>query len=249
MFTISNNGACKRFFQGVAFSALILSLSPSVMAGEDGSPFEGLYIGAKMTSMVTTSSFSHKLLADVADDYDPLFDDLASTSSSRGFAGGFYAGLGMTSGMFYAGVEAGFEVSRGRFNVLDDSVNTSTEEGVDNSNGPFGLYPRNIFSVAARGGVLLGNNALVYGLVGYESHGMKEFGIPDLTDSDKTRAEGFGGLRFGAGFEYLIMENVAFRAEYTQTKFGSKTFISGSDQFTYKPTTKMLSISLVLHMY
>jgi opacity protein-like surface antigen len=238
--SMKNLRTTKRIMMGgFAASLMVIASISSAHAGTDGSLFEGFYLGMKASSTVTTGNMRHILLAGRPAKYVPAFGDSFTLNSPRGYGGGLYAGFGMSFGTFNLGIEASFDISRGQFNMIDTDNKT------------FGVNPRNTFGLAMRLGVEASDSILIYGLVGYETQKMKITGFVDPADKENTLGEGFGGVRFGGGVEILIMENVALRVEYTQTRFFEKTFIKKTkkyDQFIYKPRNSSINVGLILHM-
>ena len=226
----------KTFVATTAGFLTVVAASSASFAGEDRSPFEGFYLGVRTTSTVTKADAAHVLLSGRKAKYVAAFNSILDQKSPRGYAGGINAGLGMSWGSLYTSVEASFGISRGRFEIRDDKKRT------------FGVNPRSTFALTARLGLLMSDDILVYGVVGYESQSMKITGLSNPSSKDSPLKQGFGGLRFGGGFEYMFAENMAFRVEYTQSRYGEKSFTAKFDKFTYKPRNATISVGIVLHM-
>ncbi len=226
----------KTFAATTAALLTVAATSSASFAGEDGSPFEGFYLGVRATTAVTKADAAHVLLSGRKADYTSAFNAILDQKSPRGYAGGINAGLGMSWGSLYTSVEASFDLSRGRFEILDDKKRL------------YGVNPRSTFALTARLGLLMSDDILIYGVVGYESQSMKIAGFSDSSSKDKPLTQGFGGLRFGGGFEYMFAENMAFRIEYTQSRYNEKSFTANFDKFTYKPRNATISVGIVLHM-
>ena len=79
-----------------------------------------------------------------------------------------------------------------------------------------------------------------------KSHGIDERSKPTDGLSYNQRLT---SLRYGAGVEVAVYENISLRGEYTKSKVGSDFYLDGSDKFTISPKTSRIMFSVVLHMY
>lgn len=217
----------------------ILSLTSLIMtnqafAGPDGSPFEGLYVGF-ITAKSTFSSTATYL--EVQDDEFPSnFDGIDSTVSKNSYGGGLFGGYGLNYGLFYYGVEAGLVVDKGN-TIYSDGVNTLK------------LSQSNTFDISGRAGITISDKVLVFGLLGYSGVNLKSRGVNDIPNENRDFNKRITSIRYGVGAEVAIMENIALRAEYTRSKIGEAFYPNGADQFTFKPKTSRIMLSVVLHMY
>jgi len=67
------------------------------------------------------------------------------------------------------------------------------------------------------------DNTLLYGLVGYQNTKFEAEGFWNGT-SVGTDDDTFGGLRLGAGIEYMTEANTSFRLQYHYTAYSDKTY-------------------------
>lgn len=217
----------------ILFTITLLGTN-NAFAGPDGSPFEGLYVGI---STAKSTFASTAIFEEVPkDDFPSIFNGIDSSSSSNSYGAGFFGGYGLNYGLFYFGAEAGFLVDKGS-TTYSDGVNTIK------------LSQSNTFEMATRVGMTISDKALIYGLIGYTGVSLKSKGVNDHGNDNRTYNTRVTGIRYGAGAEVSIMENIALRAEYTRTKIGDAYYPDGADEFTFKPETSRIMLSLVLHMY
>lgn len=205
-------------------------------AGEDGSPFEGAYIGLLTTKSTFSATGVQLTRSNV--DIPSAFGQINSATSKNSYGGGFFAGYGLSFGKLYTSAEAGFIIDKG---------NTIFSDGTD----IIKISQSNTFELSIRGGFHLTDKVLIYGLAGYSGSNIKSNGI-------NARQRGQSGLdfntrltslRYGGGIEIATFENIAIRAEYTRSSIGDALYLEGSNQFTFKPKTSRIMLSVVLHMY
>ncbi|MCC3861963.1 outer membrane protein [Pseudemcibacter aquimaris] len=210
-----------------------LTISPA-LAGPDGSPFEGLYLGLVTTknTFETTASYLEK----PNDDFPSNFTGITSGTSKDSYGAGMLAGYGLNYGPLYLGAEAAFIIDKGH-SIYSDGSNTIK------------INKSNTFDINGRVGFTLADKALVFGLIGYSGLNLKSKGVneqrADRLDYN-TRVTAF---QYGGGVEVAIMENIALRAEYTRQSVNDAVYRDGSDEFTFKPKTSRILVSAVLHMY
>ena len=215
-------------------SATALQSIPS-FAGEDGSPFEGLYIGLAATKSTFDATATHQNL--LLDDVPSNFNGVVNTNSGDSYGGGFFAGYGLNYGILYGGAEAAFLVEKGSSTFNDGSADIR-------------FFKSNTIDINLRGGVTISNKFLLYGLFGYTGAVIKSKGVNgDIEDRVVSYNRRVTGYRYGGGVEVAFMENLAARLEYTKANIGNAVFADGSDQFTVKPRTSRIMFSVVLHMY
>ena len=223
----------------IFFSILIIStlslFGVQAQAGVDGSPFEGLYVGF-VTSKSTFSSTGSHLDAGIADT-PSVFNGITSAKSKNSYGGGLFAGYGLNYGIFYTGAEAAFIIDKGSTTYSDGTTSIR-------------FYKSNTFDINLRGGVTLSDKALLFGLVGYTGVNLKSLGTNGQKDQgglDYNKR--LTGIQFGGGVELAFMENIAIRAEYTRAHINDIVYLNGSDEFTIKPKTSRIMLSVILHMY
>lgn len=221
----------------IKFCALIaasLFVATPAYAGPDGSPFEGLYLGVSLVKNTFESTATYEENLD--DNFPSNFTGITDSSSSNSYGAGILAGYGLNYGVLYYGAEAAFIIDKGS-STYTDGTNTIR------------LGKSNSLDVNGRLGVTLSDKALLYGLVGYSGISLKSKGVNELSAETRNFNTRATGLKFGAGVELAVMENIAIRAEYTRTKASDAIYRNGSDQFTFKPETSRITISAILHMY
>ena len=211
-------------------------------AGIDGSPFEGLYVGISTTKATFESSFTHLARTDLTDPFNnPLVSQYSNSNTQdiqhkNSYGGGLQAGYGLNYGPMYFGAEVGLIIDKGNTTFNDGTYDVK-------------LSKSNTLDVNFRTGLTVSNKVLLYGLVGFSGVNLKSNGMDARLDDGRDFNERITALRYGAGVEVSILENIAARLEYTQTKMGSAIVLDNADQFTFKPKTSRIMFSLVLHMY
>lgn len=155
------------------------------------------------------------LVANIAIADDSAFDGVylgaeagAGLGDASGALGGLYAGYGAAFDSFYFGGEM-----YGHARDLDDTQ-TKQIAGV----GSAKLKEENdrAFGLSLRPGILVGENTLFYGRLGYETgHFHLKSATPGMTLTGKTDTN-LLGLVLGGGVEYAVnsMENVKLRLDY-----------------------------------
>ncbi len=204
-------------------------------AGIDASPFEGLYAGVITTknTFSTTSSYLEVPVTDIPS----VFSGITNSAHKNGFGGGILGGYGINYGILYTGIEAAFMIDKGN-TIISDGTNTLK------------ISKSNTLDVNLRVGLTLSNKAMVFGLIGYSGAVLKSKGLNQiLIANDREYNKRITSYKFGAGFEIAVMENIAFRLEYTRSKYANASLIYGSDQFIFKPKTSRIMASFILHMY
>jgi opacity protein-like surface antigen len=223
-----------KIFKITFLAILITSITKPALAGPDGSPFEGLYVG--VTSVVNTFDSTATYREVPNDDFPSNFSSISSSVSSNSYGGGILAGYGLSYGPLYYGAEAAFIVDKGN-TVYTDGANTTR------------LGKSNTFDINGRLGFTLADKAIIFGLVGYSGINLKSRGVNELQNDNLDYNTRVTALRYGGGIEVEIFENIAIRAEYTQSTGANSTYRNGSDEFTFKPKTSRIMLSAVLHMY
>ena len=206
-------------------------------AGVDGSPFEGSYLGF----VTTKSTFAAAGTLGQFDDSDnpSIFNSISSTTSKNSYGGGFFAGYGLKFGSLYTSAEGAFIIDKGN-TIFSDGTNTIK------------FSQSNTLDLNLRGGMEAAEGVLIFGLLGYSGTNIKSNGINERQNKDAGGVnynKRLTSLRYGAGIEVAVYENIAIRAEYTRTVIGSDSYIDGSDLFSIKPKTSRIMFSVVLHMY
>lgn len=202
--------------------------SLSAQAGVDGNPFEDFYVGLNFDySKVTSNTVYTELPA--TEGLASTFDGINSRNSGSGFGGGLYGGYGLNFGPVYTSLEAGFMVARGNAKISDGTTTVK-------------LGQSNVMGINARVGFVVSDNILLYGLAGFAS---TKFGVDDGTFNISKR---LSGIKYGAGFEVGIMEDIALRVEYTRTRYGSLLVSQQLDVYDFKPRSQSITIGVVLHM-
>lgn len=203
-------------------------------AGVDGSPFEGLYLGIPFTKSTFDSSASYTQINTTE---TTRFNGISSKTSKNSWGGGLVGGYGLNYGAFYVGAEAAFIVDKGN-TIISDGTNT------------FKLSKSNTFDVNLRGGLTLSDKALLFALVGYSGVSLKSEGVNSHLDNTEDKfSKRITGFKFGGGVEIGIVENIALRLDYTRTTLNTTTITHDADQFTFKPKTSRIMMSVILHMY
>ncbi len=221
---------------GIILGTLYLISSPNAFAGEDGSPFEGVYIGLAATKATFDSTALYRDA--MIDGNLSNFNGIAGSSSKDSWGGGFLAGYGLNYGPVYVGAEAVFLIEKGSTTYTDGTTDIR-------------VWKNNTFDINLRSGITVSDKALVYGLIGYTGATIKSLGTNGVKDDDSgidynTRVT---GLRYGGGVEVAVMENIAARIEYTRANINDAVYLDGTDEFTFKPDTSRIMLSVVLHMY
>ena len=207
----------------------------SAFAGEDGSPFEGLYVGIAATKATfdSTALYRDAMIEDSLSN----FNEITGSSSKNSWGGGILAGYGLNYGPVYVGAEAVFIIDKGSTTFTDGTTDIR-------------IWKNNTFDINLRSGITVSDKALVYGLIGYSGAAIKSLGTNGVKDdSNIDYSTRVTGLQYGGGVELAIMENIAARIEYTRAKFNDAVYLDGTDEFTFKPKTSRIMLSFVLHMY
>lgn len=224
-----------KIFKLTFLAILIASITKPALAGPDGNPFEGLYVG--ITSVINTFESTATYQEVPNDNFPSNFSNISDSVSSNSYGGGLLAGYGLSYGPLYYGAEAAFIVDKGN-TIYTDGANIIR------------LGKSNTFDINGRLGFTLADKALIFGLIGYSGINLKSQGVNGLsTDSNLDYNTRVTALRYGGGIEVEIFENIAIRAEYTRSTGANSTYRNGSDQFTFKPKTSRIMLSAVLHMY
>ncbi|MDG1438601.1 MAG: outer membrane beta-barrel protein [Emcibacteraceae bacterium] len=218
----------------IALITVTLFAANPAYAGPDGSPFEGLYLGVSLVKNTFDSTATYE--ENVSNDFPSNFTAITDSSSSNSYGGGVLAGYGLNYGLLYFGAEAAFIVDKGS-STYSDGTNTVR------------VAKSNTLDVNGRLGFTVSNKALIFGLIGYSGISLKSKGVNENGQDVRNLNTRSTGLKFGGGVEFLVMENIAIRAEYTRTTGNDILYRDGSDQFTFKPKTSRIMISAILHMY
>ena len=217
----------KYLISSALFSVISLN-SAQTHAGVDGSPFEGLYVGVSTTLATFESSFTHLARTDLTDPFNnPLLSQYSNTNTQNiqhknSYGGGIQGGYGLNYGPLYFGAEAALIIDKG---------NTTFNDGTYE----FKVSKSNTLDINLRSGVTIANKVLLYGLVGYSGVNLKSNGMDGRLDNARDFNERITALRYGAGVEVSVYENIAARLEYTKTKMGDAIILDNADQFTFKP--------------
>lgn len=222
-----------------SISTIVVLLScasySSAFAGEDGSPFEGIYIGLAATKATFDSTALYRDA--MIENNLSNFNDITGSSSKNSWGGGFLAGYGLNYGPVYVGAEAVFLIEKGSTTFTDGTTDIR-------------IWKNNTFDINLRSGITISDKALVYGLIGYTGATIKSLGTNGVKDDSgidyNTRVT---GLQYGGGIEVAVMENIAARMEYTRANINDAVYLDGTDEFTFKPDTTRVMFSIVLHMY
>jgi outer membrane immunogenic protein len=132
-----------------------------------------------------------------------------------GFEGGLFAGYRYQfPSKFVFGAEIGGNISNadGSYSITD---------GVDTAELKF--EKKHQFYIDLKPGYVVQDNTLLYGLVGYQNTKFEAEGFWHGT-SVGTDDDTFGGLRLGAGIEYMTEANTSFRLQYHYTAYSDKTY-------------------------
>lgn len=211
---------------GATALAMTSLMTSQAQAGLDGNPFEGLYLGFNFNySKVTTSA-----TFDIVDVDTSTFGGITGTDDSAGYGGVLYGGIGTNIwGPMYVGIEGGLGVNGGTGSVTDGTTSLGLKSGFS-------------FDITSRVGITVSDNILLYGLAGYTSIKFSSRGF----DIDQSTSK--GGYRYGAGLEFMIMEDIAIRLEYARTEHSAMTLFNGGDSFRFDPSTQVIKIGIILHM-
>ncbi len=205
-------------------------------AGVDGSPFEGPYLGVITTKSTYSATIANTIVSTV--DTPSAFGSSTSAKSKNSYGGGLFAGYGLNYGPVYTSAELGFIVDKGN-TILSDGTNTIK------------FSQSNTFELNVRAGFHLTDNALIFGMFGYSGANMKSHGINERSKPTDglSYKQRLTSLRYGAGVEVAVYENISLRGEYTRSKISNDFYLDGSDKFTISPKTSRIMFSVVLHMY
>ncbi|MCK5424396.1 MAG: porin family protein [Emcibacter sp.] len=211
---------------GASALAMTNFLTIQAQAGVDGNPFEGLYLGFNANYSKVTADTTYELLdADTS-----TFGGITSTDDSAGYGGVLYGGIGTNLwGPMYVGIEGGLGINGGTSTVSDGVASLGLKAGFS-------------FDITGRVGMTISDSVLVYGLGGYTSMKFSGRGF------DVEQSTSLGGYRYGAGFEFGIMEDIAIRVEYVRTEHSAVTWFNGGDSFRFDPSTQVIKIGVILHM-
>lgn len=219
----------------ILIGTLYFISNSSALAGEDGSPFEGLYVGLAATKATFDSTATYRDA--MIDNSLSNFNGITGSTSGDSWGGGLLAGYGLNYGPVYIGAEAVFLIEKGSTTYTDGDTDIR-------------IAKRNNFDINLRTGITVSDKALVYGLVGYTGAALKSLGTNGIEDESgldySTRVT---GIRYGGGVEVAVMENIAARLEYTRANINDAVYLDGTDEFTFKPETTRVMLSIVLHMY
>ncbi len=207
----------------------------NALAGEDGSPFEGLYVGlaASKATFDSTATYRDAMI----DDRLSNFNGITGSTSGDSWGGGLLAGYGLNYGPLYVGAEAVFLIEKGSTTFTDGDTDIR-------------LSKSNTFDINLRTGITVSDKALIYGLVGYTGAALKSLGTNGIEDGSNTDyGTRVTGIRYGGGVEVAVMENIAARFEYTRASINDAVYLDGTDEFTFMPDTSRVMVSVVLHMY
>jgi len=214
---------------GASLLSMSSLMATPVHAGMDANPFEGLYGGINVNYSKVGATVIHTELANPDGDPDN-FGSITSSSGSNGFGGNLYAGIGYNMmGPLYMGLEGGLGMNGGTTKISDGTTE-------------LGLKAKFAFDLSGRLGFTVSDNVLIYGLGGYTS---TKFGTQGFTTD---QSESLSGYRYGAGFEYGIMEDMALRVEYVRTEYSKMTLTESFNSFNFDPNSQIFRIGLVLHM-
>jgi opacity protein-like surface antigen len=205
-------------------------------AGVDGSPFEGPYLGVITTKSTYSATIANTIVSTV--DTPSAFGSSTSAKSKNSYGGGLFGGYGLNYGPVYTSAELGFIVDKGN-TILSDGTNTIK------------FSQSNTFELNVRAGFHLTDNALIFGMFGYSGANMKSHGINERSKPTDglSYKQRLTSLRYGAGVEVAVYENISLRGEYTRSKISNDFYLDGSDKFTISPKTSRIMFSVVLHMY
>ncbi len=214
---------------------LYISGASTANAGEDGSPFEGIYVGLAATKATFEASALYRDA--MVEDQLSNFNGVTGSSHGDSWGGGLLAGYGLNYGPVYFGAEAVFLVEKGSTTFTDGTTDIR-------------IAKSNTFDINARVGFTVSDKAMIYGLGGYTGAVLKSLGTNGIQEERgldyNKRVTGF---QFGGGVEIAVMENIAARMEYTRANINDAVFLDGTDEFTFQPETSRIMFSIVLHMY
>ncbi len=201
-------------------------MTSQARAGLDANPFEGLYLGLNGNYSKVSANATYEIL----DADTNTFNGISSTSNSAGYGGVIYGGIGTNVwGPMYVGIEGGLGLNGGSSLVSDGTASFGVKSGFS-------------FDISTRLGMTVSDNILIYGIGGYTSIKFSSRGFAN------GQSKSLGGYRYGAGFEFGILEDVAIRLEYVRTEHSAVTWAQGGDSFRFDPSTQVIKIGLILHM-
>lgn len=188
---------------------------------------------------------------------------MAQTSSSfDGFYGGAEVGYGKaknsldltpSKGAIVSGKASKSDVDYGVFlgygKVVSDNIYLGAEANLGTGGGKAStslanntvkVNPGLHYGVAARAGVVFGDDNLLYGKVGYERQKMKV----SLQDAEDKVTE--HGLVFGAGYERMVTSNISLRGEVLRVNYKHKDadFSTGNLKLDSKETRFSLGATM-----
>ena len=178
--------------------------------------FAGFYAGAGIGG--DYAQFTQK--THVYDDHANFNVIDEQNFSGTGVFGTFFGGYSWVRNWFYLAVEGNFNPSSVQYRLVnDDYIHHNLAKS------SFTIHYSE--GVSALPGVLITDNAVIYGRIGYAN------GHVELHNSDPTiqsNVSNRNGIRYGAGMRYKIADQWTLMADFSQTnytKFGSNVLSGG----------------------
>jgi opacity protein-like surface antigen len=85
------------------------------------------------------------------------------------------------------------------------------------------------WTIGGRGGYLVSEDVLLYGLIGYTRLEFKDVKVSFDGDGGTLGMPSFSGITVGGGFEKLLTENLSLRLEYRYVDLGTEPLYQDSD--------------------
>jgi opacity protein-like surface antigen len=157
--------------------------------------------------------------------------------STKGYTGGFFAGFGDTTGLFYLGAEA----------FGNNSSTKTTTKSVNTTTGTANVTLRQTYSygVDLVPGFRIGNKGLLYGKAGLVRSRFRINQTPNpITNTSGTTNHTANGKQWGVGLEITATQNWTIRGEYVYTSY--RTVSAYGNKIT--PHTKQINFGVAYQL-
>lgn len=185
--------------------------------------WSGVYAGAGVGLLAVTRD----LAAPKFGDWDEGgFGDEESSAKLKGLGGGGFGATGTVGvdyrlSQFVVGAFANYDWSDHEIGIsanIDGKKGSVDLLGLDKS-----------WTIGGRGGYLVSEDVLLYGLIGYTRLEFKDVKVSFDGDGGTLGMPSFSGITVGGGFEKLLTENLSLRLEYRYVDLGTEPLYQDSD--------------------
>ena len=192
---------CKKVWIGIAFMSSLM-MSENVAAQDIESR---IYFGMQSEQLNYKEKVEYEFTAfpSIGPETGIDLDFRSQNRSQIGFVG--FERVGKTledNADMVGGVELGI--------MRPGSKDEGKTQGIN-----YSIKARSGFYIKARGGLLLGEQFLLYGSVGYGSYDFQgEVAVDNIQGAEARGEFEHSGLEYGFGLEFLATKNLAIRVEY-----------------------------------